>query len=72
MLSGKHETGSAHYLMAFGIRPFNKIKLYDIPYRAATDFEIYNASGYLYQRSASLLMVKLKHKKETELIELDY
>jgi hypothetical protein len=45
--------GRSHYLSFYGIKPFANIQLYDIDYNPDNDFESYDASGYLYNKSAA-------------------
>jgi hypothetical protein len=64
--------GRSHYLSFYGIRPFANIQLYDIDYNPDNDFESYDASGYLYNKSANALYMKMKHKKDAEDIKLSF
>ena len=62
--------GRAHYMVFYGIKPFANIQLYDIDYSPDAEFEIYDASGYLYRKQDRVLYLKMKHKKESESIKL--
>jgi hypothetical protein len=62
--------GRSHFLSFYGIKSFRNIQLYDIDYSPDNDFESYDASGYLYRRDASVLYMKMKHKKDVEDIKL--
>jgi hypothetical protein len=64
--------GLSHYLTLYGIEPFAVIQLYGIDYSADRQFEIYNASGYVFDAGRRALYLKMKHKKETEDIRLLY
>lgn len=64
--------GRAHFLSFYGVKPFANIQLYDIDYSPDNDFESYDASGYLYSKSAGALYLKMKHKKESEDIKLSF
>ncbi len=64
--------GSTHYLTLKGIRPFYQIKLYDIPFRSDPRFEMYNSSGYAYDKTNRVLFLKMYHKKEYETIHLSF
>jgi hypothetical protein len=64
--------GRSHYLSFHGIRPFTNIQLYDIDYSPDSDFESYDASGYLYDRGAGSLYMKMRHKKDAEDIKLSF
>ena len=43
--------GQSHYLTLHGIRPFYRIEMYGIPFRSDARFEMYNSSGYAYNRA---------------------
>jgi hypothetical protein len=64
--------GRSHYLSFYGIRPFANIQHSDIDYNPDNDFESYDASGYLYNKSANALYMKMKHKKDAEDIKLSF
>lgn len=64
--------GLSHYLTLYGIEPFAVIQLYGIDYSADRQFEIYNASGYVFDAGRKALYLKMKHKKEAEDIRLLY
>jgi hypothetical protein len=64
--------GRSHYLAFYGIKPFANIQLYDIDYSPDSEFESYDASGYLYKKEAGALYVKMKHKKDNEDIKLAF
>lgn len=64
--------GGAHFLAFYGVKPFVNIQLYDIDYSPDGEFESYDASGYLYNKPAGALYLKMKHKKESEGIKLSF
>jgi len=64
--------GRSHFLSFYGIKPFANIQLYDIDYSPDSQFEIYDASGYLYNKDSSALYMKMKHKKDAEDIKLSF
>jgi hypothetical protein len=64
--------GRAHFLALFGVKPFANIQLYDIDYSPDSEFESYDASGYLYDKAAGALYLKMKHKKESEDVKLAF
>ena len=72
VFSARFLTGSAHFLTFYGIKPFTNIQLYEMDYSPDNDFENYNASGYLYNKPAGALFLKMKHKKENEDIKLTF
>lgn len=62
----------AHYMTLYGIRPFYRIEIHDIPFRSDPRFELYNSSGYQYDASARILYLKIKHKTEYETVRLSF
>ncbi len=64
--------GRSHYLTLYGIRPFYRIELHDIPFRSDPRFELYNSSGYQYDASTRILYLKMKHKNEYETVRLSF
>jgi hypothetical protein len=64
--------GRSHFLSFYGIKPFANIQLYDIDYSPDSQFESYDASGYLYNKDAIALYMKMKHKKDAEDIKLSF
>lgn len=72
VFTARFPEGSAHYLTIYGIKPFANIQLYGIDYSPDREFEIYNASGYLYEDDRRALYLKMKHKKENEDIRLSF
>ncbi len=70
--SASFPAGRSHYMAFYGLKPFSNIKLYGIDYSPDAEFEIYDASGYLYRRASSALYLKMKHKSDTERIELQF
>lgn len=64
--------GRSHFLSFYGIKPFANIQLYDIDYNPDNDFESYDASGYLYNRTTDALYMKMRHKKDVEDIKLSF
>jgi hypothetical protein len=72
VFTARFPEGQAHYLAIYGIRAFANIRLYGIDYSADREFEIYNASGFLYEAGRRALYLKMKHKKESEEIRLSF
>jgi hypothetical protein len=72
VFSARFLVGSAHFLTLYGLKPFVNIQLYEIDYSPDSDFESYNASGYLYNKAQGALFLKMKHKKEIEDIKLSF
>jgi hypothetical protein len=72
MFIASFPAGRSHFLSLYGIKPFVNIQLYDIDYSPDKDFESYDASGYLYNKGAEALYIKMKHKKDAEDIKLSF
>ncbi|MDE6706310.1 MAG: hypothetical protein K2J81_10475 [Treponemataceae bacterium] len=61
-----------HYLIIKGIRPFEGIEIYGMPFRTDPRFESYNSSGYVYDEQTQTLFLKSRHKTDREIIRLTY
>lgn len=72
VFAAKFPAESSHYMALYGIEPFSTIQLYGIDYSADRQFEIYNASGYVFEAGRKALYLKMKHKRETEDVRLFY
>ncbi|MDR3191725.1 MAG: hypothetical protein LBT87_01525 [Treponema sp.] len=64
--------GETHYLMIWGIQPFNRMQLHGMDWRSDPRYESYDSSGWIYYSQDRLLVVKLKHRTQTEHIRLSY
>ncbi|MDR1362585.1 MAG: hypothetical protein LBJ35_00845 [Spirochaetaceae bacterium] len=62
--------GESHYIYIVNIRPFSKIQLRGIDWRSDSQFEQYNAPGWLYSSSTNILMVKMVQQSEAEHIRI--
>jgi hypothetical protein len=72
VFTARFPEGRSHYLAFYGIKSFANIQLYDIDYSPDSEFENYDASGYLYSKDSKALYLKMKHKKESEDIKLTF
>ncbi|MCX7023221.1 MAG: hypothetical protein NT080_01205 [Spirochaetes bacterium] len=63
---------AAHHLVLYGLKPFVNIQLYGINYRPDESFEIYDASGYFFNRASNSMFLKMRHKAKIEEIRLFY
>ncbi len=68
----KFPQGAIHHVIFNGIRSFNKIEIYGLSYRPDPNFERYNSSGYTHLANTRTLLLKSRHKSETETIKLTY
>jgi hypothetical protein len=64
--------GETHYLMIWGVQPFNRMQLHGTNWRSDPRYESYDSSGWIYYSQERLLVVKLKHRSQTEQIRLYY
>ncbi|MCR4939864.1 MAG: hypothetical protein K5930_07130 [Treponemataceae bacterium] len=61
-----------HHMIVRGIKKFNSIDIYGIPYRTDPRFESYNSSGYVYENDTESLLLKYKQRSQEENIKLYY
>jgi hypothetical protein len=61
-----------HYLIIKGIESFDEIYIYDMQFRTDPRFENYNSSGYVYVGNNGTLLLKSRHRSESEVIRLVY
>ena len=61
-----------HYVILRGVSPFRSIYIYDMAFRTDPRFETYNSSGYVYKPSNRALLLKSRHKSESETVRLVY
>ncbi|MBQ0052596.1 MAG: hypothetical protein KBT11_11135 [Treponema sp.] len=71
-LSIKNPKGSSHYAIICGIQPFNDIEIYNLSFHSDARFESYNSSGFTYKSNGNALLLKTRHKAETEVVKLFY
>jgi hypothetical protein len=64
--------GYSHYVVVYGVKPFQLIQLYGLNYNMDAGFETYNASGYFFKRASGALYVKMRHRAQVEDIRLIY
>ncbi|MDR2403690.1 MAG: hypothetical protein LBD78_06630 [Spirochaetaceae bacterium] len=62
--------GETHYMMIRGVKPFTKLQLYNMDYRTDPQFERYDSSGWSYLSEEQTLLLKMKHRDETEHIRI--
>ena len=67
-----YPVGIPHYMAIYGLKPFSNIRLYGIDYSPDAAFESYDVSGYLFRKASNALYLKMKHKQDSEKIELYY
>jgi hypothetical protein len=61
-----------HYVILKGIQQFKTIYIYDMIFHSDPRFESYNSSGFIYQSATNTLLLKSRHKAQTEVIRLVY
>ena len=71
-IAASFPTGETHHMMIRGVRPFNKIQIYNMDYPTDSQFEIYDSSGWVYSSQEQILTVKLKHRGPVEHIKIFY
>jgi hypothetical protein len=64
-------SGEIHYMLIHNIPPsIERLQLYNQSYRTAPNFEQYDSSGWVYSASEQTLLVKMKHRAQTEHIRI--
>ena len=67
----KFPVNETHYLMLRGVKPFPLLQIYDSNWRRASDFEsYYDSSGWNYFESEQTLVIKIRHRSNTEHIKI--
>ena len=66
------QSGESNYLIVNGIRDFTGIEIYGLSYHSDPRFEIYNSSGFVYKENRSVLLLKSRHRSNTEVVRLTY
>ncbi|GAB1431895.1 hypothetical protein MASR2M29_05200 [Spirochaetota bacterium] len=72
VISAFYPVSSVHYLVLYGVKPFEKVQLYDMNYNMDPNFENYNASGYFFKRASNVMYLKMRHKAKKEDLRLYY
>ena len=62
----------SHHIIIRGVRPFIKLKIHDMDWRTDSQFERYDASGWIYYSQDQILMLKIKHRVTAENIRIIY
>ncbi len=63
--------GATHYMLIRNVPPsFVRLQLYNMNYRTDPNFERYNSSGWRYSASEQTLLVKMRHRENTEYIRI--
>lgn len=70
-LSITYPVGEIHNLVIQGIRPFIDLTMLDLPWRGDRYFQEYT-SGWFYREDTRTLYIKLRNKKETERIIINF
>ena len=64
--------GESHYIIIRNIRPFSLIQIYGMNYPSDPQFERYDSSGWRYLAADQTLLIKMRHRSETENIRIFY
>jgi len=72
VMSFKFQEGLSHFVIFRGIRPFQKIQIYNMDFRSDSQFERYDSSGWVYYSSENILVLKLKHRSAVETVRVIY
>ncbi|WP_407426931.1 hypothetical protein [Treponema sp.] len=71
-ISTRFNKGDSHYMMLCGIKEFSEIEIYGLSFHSDPRFETYNSSGFIYKNKNNTLLLKYRHKNDTELVRLSY
>jgi hypothetical protein len=69
-ISVSFPVNETHYMIIRGLRPFVRLQLYNIDYRSDPQFERYDSSGWVYYPQDQILVLKMRHRAETEYIRI--
>jgi hypothetical protein len=64
--------GETHYMIIRGMRPFTRLRLYDMDFRTDPQFERYDSSGWGYNSQEQTLLLKMKHHNQTEHVWISF
>lgn len=64
--------GENNHSFICGIQPFSEIEIYGLSFHSDPRFESYNSSGFIYKENKNALLLKSRHKSETEIVRLTY
>jgi len=62
----------AHYVIISGLKPFIKIQIYEMDWRTDSQFERYDSSGWAYYQQDQILVLKVRHKSQSETVKVVY
>jgi len=71
-ISFKFNETMSHFVIIRGIRPFQKIQIYNMDFRSDSQFERYDSSGWVYYSQENILVLKLKHRNAVETVKIFY
>lgn len=71
-ISIRFPAGEVHHAFVFGIRPFTEIEIYGVSFHSDPRFESYNSSGFIYNEEKNVLLLKSRHKTESEVVRFAY
>lgn len=71
-LSFSFPASMSHHVIIRGVRPFTKLQFHDMDWRSDSQFERYNASGWVYYPAEQTLILKLRHRTTVENVKIFY
>jgi hypothetical protein len=63
---------ATHHVIICGVKPFIKLQIHDMDWRTDSQFERYDSSGWVYYQQDQILILKLRHRLQTENIKIVY
>lgn len=64
--------GLTHHVIIRGVRPFIKIQIHEMDWRSDSQFERYDSSGWIYYPQEQTLVLKMRHRENTENVRIFY
>lgn len=71
-ISTNFPRGESQYIFFGGVKAFRSIFIYDVAFRSDPRFEVYNSSGYVYEKDSGLFLLKSRHRQNNEIVRLIY
>jgi len=71
-ISFSFPVGSTHHVIISGIKPFISLQIHGTNWRTDSQYERYDSSGWVYHQNEQILVLKLRHREQTENIKIIY
>jgi hypothetical protein len=71
-ISFSFPVSSTHHVIISGIKPFLSLQIHGTNWRTDNQYERYDSSGWVYHQQEQILVIKLRHREQTETIKIIY